>query len=115
MLSFPLSRYDKKLLKEFSERISKEKTPNLTQEEVQKYKEIIDSMKELDAISFRYFDNRNIIAQHNFDIFKQMVDNEDKKSRRPAKRDIAIAVFSVTVSAVVSFVTALLTLFYKGI
>ena len=115
MLSFPLSRYDKKLLKEFSERISKEKTPNLTQEEVLKYKVIIDSMKELDAIYFVHFDNGNIIAQHNFDIFKQIVDNEDKKSRRPAKRDIAIAVFSVTASAVVSFATALLTLFCKGI
>ena len=72
-------------------------------------------MKELNAIYFVHFDNGNIIAQHNFDIFKQIVDNEDKKSRRPAKRDIAIAVFSVTASAVVSFATALLTIFFKGI
>ena len=72
-------------------------------------------MEELDAISFIQVDYGNIIAQHNFDIFKQMVDNEDKKSRRPAKRDIAIAVFSVTASAVVSVATALVTLFFKGI
>ena len=115
MLTFPLSRFDKKLIKEFSERINKEKTPILTDEEVLRFKNIIDSMEELDAISFIQVDYGNIIAQHNFDIFKQMVDNEDKKSRRPAKRDIAIAVFSVTASAVVSVATALLTLFFKGI
>lgn len=115
MLTFPLSRFDKKLIKEFSERINKEKTPILTDEDVLRFKNIIDSMEELDAISFIQVHYGNIIAQHNFDIFKQMVDNEDKKSRRPAKRDIAIAVFSVTASAVVSFATALLTLFFKGI
>lgn len=115
MLSFPLSHYDKKLLKEFSSRLNKEKSPNLTDEEVLKYKEIIDAMKSVGAILFIQMDNGNIVAQHNFDIFKQIIDNEDKKSRRPAKRDIAIAVFSVTASAVVSFATALLTLFFKGI
>ena len=115
MLSFPLSRYDKKLLKEFSEKLNKERTINLTDEEVLKYKGIIELMESLGAILLIQVDNGNIIAQHNFDIFKQMVDNEDKKSRRPAKRDIAIAVFSVTASAVVSVATALLTLFFKGI
>lgn len=115
MLTFPLSKFDKKLIKEFSERINKEKTPILSDEEALRFKNIIDSMEELDAISFIPVDYGNIIAQHNFDIFKQIIDNEDRKSRSPAKRDIAIAIFSVTASAVVSFATALLTLVIKGI
>ena len=67
MLTFPLSRFDKKLIKEFSERINKEKTPILTDEEVLRFKNIIDSIKNRNVDSSdsqyfsSYFDNEDVL------------------------------------------------------
>ena len=115
MLTFPLSKYDKKMLKEFESRLIADKTPKLTIEDGTKYGDIIESMRATKTIVTGSYDNMLYIHQNNFALFKEWVINEDRKSRKPAKREIGIAVFNATVSFVVALTTTLLTLFFKGI
>lgn len=117
MLTFPLTKHDKKLFKEFEQYMterSQEISIEVSDTDYDKYSEIIETMQEKDAIYLIEMDYGRFIQERSMNSFKVWLLNEDKKSRIPGKREWRIALSTFFLSAIVSIITTLITIKIKG-
>lgn len=116
MLTFPLTKYDKTVLKEFEQFIANKKKDSfyISDNDYDKYSEIIQLMKQQGYITLVEDGYGIYIDRCSIDNFKQWLINEDKKSRISGRREWKIAIVTGLLSAIVSIITTLITLKIKG-